>query len=82
MEKFILVFASINSEYELWQDIIGVYDSLEEAQEAMREDINYYLDEGGETRDEWTIKGYSATYQKPFCSVQKQYKIVKQNIEE
>ena len=82
MNKFILVFASINLEVELWQDIIGVYDSLEEAQEAMREDINYYLDESGETRDEWTIKGYSATYKKPFCPVQKQYKIIKQDIEE
>lgn len=78
MEKFIVLFVSINSDDELWQEVIGVFDTEEEAHNAMKEDINDYLGENGETIEEWKIKATSATYKPPFSSVQKQYKIVKQ----
>lgn len=81
MEKFILLFVSINSDDELWQEIIGVYDTEEEAHNAMEEDINEYLGENGETLEEWKIKATSAKYHIPFSSVQKQYKIVKTEVD-
>lgn len=81
MEKFILIFASINSDNELWQEIVGVYETEEEAHNAMVEDINNYLGDNGETIDEWKIKALSAKYQPPFSSVQKQYKIAKTEVD-
>lgn len=81
MEKFIVLFVSINSDDELWQEVIGVFDTEEDAHNAMKEDINDYLGENGETIEEWKIKATSATYKPPFSSVQKQYKIVKTEVD-
>lgn len=80
MEKYILIFASVDTEDDLYQEIVGVYNSLEEAQKAMKDDIDYGVDGSGENIDEWYIKDHSATYKNNFSSVQKSYKIMMQNI--
>ena len=60
-ENFVLLYASITSDDELFVDAIGSYPTMEDAQKAMEENINDDINDGYEKED-WEIAQDQANY--------------------
>ena len=60
-ENFVLLYASMTSEDELFVDAIGSYATMEDAQKAMKENINDDINDGYDKED-WEIAQDQANY--------------------
>ena len=60
-ENFVLLYASMTSDDELFVDAIGSYPTMEDAQKAMKENINDDINDGYDKED-WEIAQDQANY--------------------
>lgn len=69
-----LLYASIDSDDELYVDTIGTFDTYESAEKAMKDNISQDI-EYGDDKDKWKIDGNKAKYVNDFSNEYKAYKI-------
>lgn len=69
-----LLYASIDSDDELYVDAIGTFDTYESAEKAMKYNISQDI-EYGDDKDKWKIDGNKAKYVNDFSNEYKAYKI-------
>ena len=60
-ENFVLLYASMTSDAELFVDALGSYPTMEDAQKAMKENINDDINDGYDKED-WEIAQDQANY--------------------
>ena len=75
-EYFVLLYASMTSEDELFVDAIGSYATMEDAQKAMKENINDDINDGYDKED-WEIAQDQANYGNVIGLEHKAYRIKK-----
>ena len=75
-ENFVLLYASMTSEDELFVDAIGSYPTMEDAQKAMKENINDDINDGYDKED-WEIAQDQANYGNVIGLEYKAYRIKK-----
>ena len=75
-ENFVLLYASMTSEDELFVDAIGSYPTMEDAQKAMKENINDDINDGYDKED-WQIAQDQANYGNVIGLEYKAYRIKK-----
>ena len=75
-ENFVLLYASMTSEDELFVDAIGSYATMEDAQKAMKENINDDINDGYDKED-WEIAQDQANYGNVIGLEYKAYRIKK-----
>lgn len=71
---YALLYASIDSDDELYVDTIGTFDTYESAEKAMKDNISQDI-EYGDDKDKWKIDGNKAKYVNDFSNEYKAYKI-------
>lgn len=71
---YALLYASIDSDDELYVDTIGSFDTYESAEKAMKDNISQDI-EYGDDKDKWKIDGNKAKYVNDFSNEYKAYKI-------
>lgn len=69
-----LLYASIDSDDELYVDTIGTFDTYESAEKAMKDNISQDI-KYGDDKDKWKIDGNKAKYVNDFSNEYKAYKI-------
>lgn len=69
-----LLYASIDSDDELYVDTIGTFDTYESAEKAMKDNISQDI-KYGDDKDKWSIDGNKAKYVNDFSNEYKAYKI-------
>lgn len=72
--RFVLLYASMTSENELFVDEIGSYPTLEDAQKAMNDEVEDDVNDGY-SKENWTITSTQADYNDAFGEEVKSYKI-------
>ena len=75
-ENFVLLYASMTSEDELFVDAIGSYPTMEDAQKTMEENINDDINDGYDKED-WEIAQDQANYGNVIGLEYKAYRIKK-----
>lgn len=71
---WVLSYASIDSDDDLFVDTIGTFDSYDAAKEAMRENVEQDIADGDD-EDKWEIEGNQAKYNDDFSNSYKAYSI-------
>ena len=71
---YALLYASIDSDDELYVDTIGTFDTYESAEKAMKDNISQDI-KYGDDKDKWKIDGNKAKYVNDFSNEYKAYKI-------
>ena len=71
---YALLYSSIDSDDELYVDIIGTFDTYESAEKAMKDNISQDIKDGDD-KDKWKIDGNKAKYVNDFSNEYKAYKI-------
>ena len=69
-----LSYASIDSDDELYTATIGLYDSKDEAVNAMKDNVSSDI-EDGDIEDNWKINDNTADYVDDFSMTRKSYRI-------
>lgn len=69
-----LLYASIDSDDELYVDTIGTFYTYESAEKAMKDNISQDI-KYGDDKDKWKIDGNKAKYVNDFSNEYKAYKI-------
>lgn len=69
-----LLYASIDSDDELYVGTIGTFDTYESAEKAMKDNISQDI-KYGDDKDKWKIDGNKAKYVNDFSNEYKAYKI-------
>ena len=72
--RFVLLYASITSENELFVDGIGSYPTLEDAQKAMNDEVEDDVNDGY-SKENWSLTSTQADYNDAFGEEVKSYKI-------
>ena len=74
VKVWILSYASIDSDYDLFVEAIGVFDSYESAEKALKWNVSQDI-EDGDDKDKWKINGNQAKYCDDFATEYKAYSI-------
>ena len=74
VKVWILSYASIDSDDDLFVEAIGVFDSYESAEKALKWNVSQDI-EDGDDKDKWKINGNQAKYCDDFATEYKTYSI-------
>ena len=72
IKVFALSYASVDSDGNLYVDTIGVYDSVESAEKALKDNVTEDI-ECGYPKENWKIEERKAEYENVFANERKQY---------
>ena len=74
IKVFVLSYASVDSDSNLYLNTLGVYDSLESAEKALKDCVAEDI-ECGDQKENWKIVERKAEYVDFFSNEKKQYLI-------
>ena len=72
IKVFALSYASVDSDGNLYVDTIGVYDSVESAEKALKDCVAEDI-ECGDYKKNWKVVERKAEYENVFANERKQY---------
>ena len=74
IKVFALSYASVDSDSNLYVNTIGVYDSVESAEKALKDCVAEDI-ECGDKKENWKIVERKAEYENVFANERKEYLI-------
>ena len=74
IKVFALSYASVDSDSNLYLNTIGVYDSLESAEKALKDCVAEDI-ECGDPKENWKVVERKAEYENVFANERKEYLI-------